>query len=135
MNEQQAKALFFAQYFGQEVFNHEGWSLWPLEVRSDYLSHTKGFLELRTIDQLTDEEFLRIGKGINWGINEENAQAVLKWVKQDLFKGSNDSANSIFRLFGVITPFAYINDSNEVIALSPEQIIAKGWAVVKEVKP
>lgn len=65
MNEQQAKALFFAQYLGQKVYTCTDWQSFsdkrPNVVDSTYLQQgsnrlNQGYLLLRSVNQLTDEE-------------------------------------------------------------------------------
>jgi len=145
MNENEIKALFFAQYLGQNVFLHPDYFnkmsgidspiCRPIDTTRLLKNWVKnGYLQLRDISQLKDEEVTLIGCHVGWGVSEENKDTVLPWVRNDL-KVNNTKYGiykDMFRLFGVLTDFTYLSETNQPITLTPADIISKGWAVIKK---
>lgn len=60
MKQNQIKAKFFALYLGQKVQFGRG-EKEPFECHPDYISND-WFLQLRTVDQLTDEELVQVAR-------------------------------------------------------------------------
>ena len=75
------KPFFFAQYYGQRVLNFGGTGL--VEVGSGTISHPQFFLELKSLDDITDEHLNEINTcfvniiGLD-GIIQKNSNAVIK---------------------------------------------------------
>jgi len=110
INEQ--KASLFAMYFGQcivQVSNGLSNNLQPITgYFLDKIEHFDNpYLLLRTIDQLTDEE----------------------WKE---FKGKSlHGEQTYLRLIGVLTQFAYLDNDGILIWLSEQQLIDLNWVKLK----
>lgn len=162
------KAQFFAQYLGQNIYSAEG------HESEEYLSVSPaalnwpiyGYLLLRTVDQLTDDEIinLSITGGVDIkAIDEENpinrhtefgTIEVNYWNQSEgeerenyLFKFTIDketcevwdnyglSRQACYQYLlriGILIPFTYLNDENKPVTLTTDEIIALGWAKIKE---
>jgi hypothetical protein len=66
MTDTQAKSLFMAQYLGQKLYYHNSWGKFktPVEFGNpNSISHIEnGYLLLRSVNQLTDEEKIMLLK-------------------------------------------------------------------------
>jgi len=141
------KARFFALYFGQRVLIQDGKG--PYDVLRlmphDLLVPPEDYLELRSVESLTDEECRKIlelnpyhrkehitiideksigiangifGFWYSYGGNRYN------WHQP--IDGLTARASDLFRGMGVLVPFN---------GLSTTDLIDYGWAKIKEVKP
>lgn len=146
MNEQQAKALFMAQYLGQQIEYRN-----IVGPTSDTLScetihnceielYSFGALSLllRSTDQLTDYEVVTVatiifGDRINYIQKLLSREGVVNLFVND-WNIRGDKMLAIFdylRSIGILIPFTYINENKEPVTLTTAQIIAKGWAKIK----
>lgn len=135
MTEQEIKALFFAQYYGQNV-------AWCKNSADDYqlfrvLSNTLvdevDYLILRSVEQLTDEELKVFANQSAYRLDEKNIKKVGIAMVNHLFELNKWSGNGILfltdylRSIGVLIPFTYLDSNNKPQTLQPDEIIAKGW--------
>jgi hypothetical protein len=142
-NEQKIKALFFAQYLGQKVYTdeyhlHEE----PLPIIAGVLNiPIYGFLLLRSVNQLTDEELDIVlekvaGIGQYEYTYEQNREIILRMFTEDFEDEVEVSpaiiveVNDYFKAIGVIRPFLYIDETGHPQTLSTEDIIARKWAQI-----
>jgi len=105
----------------------------PLNIHSRTWYQVKDCcLLLRTVDMLILDEITAIGLYIGWGISEENKTTVLPWVIKDL-NGNIQNAfyKEIFRCYGILTSFTYLNEQNQPVTLTPAQLIEMGWCKIK----
>lgn len=138
MNITEAKALFFAQYYGQQIIEHADdyfvLSILPVAGRFIDRINDNMILLLRTVEQLTDEEAhtvcllaytplydhkmdkdtIRLGKGV---LNLPHL---------------SEKTATYLKLIGVLVRFTYLNKENKPITLSPDEIIKFGWVKIKE---
>jgi len=159
MKEEQAKALFFAQYLRQKcgVFPD---NIFSYSITGAFLDKyvENGFLLLRSIDNLDNAEILTIAyiydSNCEWVIKDRSDNVCIlesvverMWVwlvyAEPIFEVSDikdESSNSTYnilsaydylRSIGILLPFTYLNEDNKPITLTTEQIIEKGWAKVK----
>ena len=148
MNEQQAKALFFAQYLGQKVFTHKDLECFNdkslSEIDATYLQSgsnrlSSGYLLLRSVSQLTDEEIITIAT-IIFGDKINDIQKLLTrdGVENIFTSGCNTSGQKMLKIFdyllriGILIPFTYLDETNKPVTFQPDEIIALGWAKIKE---
>lgn len=147
MNLQQAKILFFAQYLGQRIdfydelygnLNNSSLFWYHLDqLENEYRGIT---LLLRTVDQLTDDEYTQFAKIcipqnslyvdhidgkniIDYFVNRYSLDSI-KMI--DLH-----SAISYLYLIGILLPFTYLNEENKPATLQPAEIISLGWIRIK----
>lgn len=126
MNELIPKQQFLNQYRGQKVFYLDGLSkpkTAPIDVDMD-----GDYVELRLINQLTDEEARLIGldsaKQINTMLIASGTlekfigRYIAPWQSQLLVQ------------FGILMPFSFVANGVR-IHLSPIQILERGWAKEK----
>lgn len=140
----QAKALFFAQYQGQRNYQK------PLHKNghlSEYFcpvsaAHKNGYLILRSVSQLTDEECIEIGKFYGWKIGNTpyvTKQNYIDSVRKKLTAYSDGLINIIAPVaqyclrLGILLKFVYINEENKPVTLQPDEILKLGWAKINEV--
>lgn len=152
MTENEIKALWIAQYLGQKVFMMPDWESFndnrPMEIGYSYLvpeSHylKSGFLLLRTVDMLTDEELNHLAKLIDGHITESYTDRQLLEVAYRFLHNLTGNRNYVYsinevlkctdylRSIGILLPFTYLNSDNQPVTLQPADILAKGWAKIK----
>ncbi len=152
MNEQQVKAKFFAMYLWQKVFMMPDWESFndnqPMEVDYSYLvanSHylNNGYLQLRSIADLTDGEYIEVGKIFYPNTFQDIKTDQLRKYGKDLVNifnperehnltgaGRTIQAFQYLLSIGILLPFTYLGDNNEPTTLTPIALITKGWAVL-----
>lgn len=147
-NTTENKKRFFAQYYGLPVMknsDHPKYSAWMVDAKSLREYEPADYLELRSVESLTDEECRKIlelnpyhrkehitiideksigiangifGFWYSYGGNRYN------WHQP--IDGLTARASDLFRGMGVLVPFN---------GLSTTDLIDYGWAKIKEVKP
>lgn len=132
------KQNFCANYLGQEVFMTDNY-IKPTNLSVVHLANIKGYLLLRKVEQLTDDEVTIIAKIT--GIDKQLRYAVgyrHREVKEYLSSYSyrfHFSTSGIvldyLRSIGILLPFTYFQDGNPK-TLTPEQIVERGWVRIKE---
>lgn len=156
MNIQQARELFNCQYYGQNVFmfsNIPSNEIDELRILTgDLLIYKKSYLLLRTVNQLTDEEICAIGNYLRpeyfFTIERPGKHIKIVWADNYVFTIYDDLSFGFYelkpfyeeseikdtlRLFGVLVSFTYLSEeNNQPVTLQPDEIIAKGWAKIKE---
>lgn len=163
MNLQQAKALFFAQYLGQYRYrsynypNGGNYMINWLYLKDEYIE--KGFLLLRSVNQLTDEEVIELAKLNKMNICLDPEKQIRRgkeciffnsigdelYLQFDDFDNSDietdgDTVNNVrplnyvtpdyLRSIGILLPFTYIDETGKPVNKSVEEIIALGWAKI-----
>ena len=130
------KQKFFALYWGQRLVMTEQDEPTTLSVVDTFIidnAWESDYLELRTVDRLTDEELFEIGHKVYGHPKPKMMMAFGKEAREMLqneFNAGikNGQANygliDILRGFGIAIPF---------MGLSVDQLISYGW--VKIVKP
>ena len=136
MNDQQAKALFFAQYYGQKVFkslkwgdrepvNNAGKTFW-------YYAETDGsYLSLRSLSDLTDEEANEVAKMLCYEeIKKDDERPYNLWwgiktAKEEFedFTQMGVGIADYLRSIGILLPFREYTVGD---------ILEKKWAVLKK---
>lgn len=147
MNLQQAKALFFAQYLTQPVLRcisrpKETFKVLPYDCTE---SETTNFLLLRTVNQLTDEEYIEVSKLLGYkGVYYEPNLLQTGKVTVGLFRSiinefeTKVNVHNIARIqdylrsIGILLPLTYIDETGKPVTKSVEEIIALNWAKIKE---
>lgn len=129
----QIKALWMAKYVGQVVYRN---AYWQQDVATEelwfgtlnFLSNiSQGILLLRTVDMLTNEETKIIRESHNWPEITD-----VRLVLSNRIKGNSLSSEFQYLLrIGILLPFTYLNEDNQPITLTPDEIIALGWAKIK----
>lgn len=128
---------FCANYLGQRIFMTDNY-IKPSVLTVIHLAHLYGYLLLRKVEQLTDEEVTIIAQIT--GIDEQLRYAVgyrHREVKEYLSSYSyrfHFSTSGIvldyLRSIGILTSFTYLQD-NKPQTLTPEQIVEMGWMRIK----
>ncbi|MGZ3983412.1 MAG: hypothetical protein ACXVJE_19445 [Mucilaginibacter sp.] len=130
--------LFYAQYVGQNVFKQHGFKMQHLIVGrildkcEEWLS--PGYLSLRSIRQITDDEAIQCAKICYPPFYDEKDRNVLIRLGRHVLEMPHLSANTYnyLRLIGVLVRFNYLDESGKMIEMSANEIIAKGWAKYQE---
>lgn len=140
MENSKVKALFFAQYWGQKIFKVKPTAIACQTVDGYFLN---GYTDtahvlLRTVDQLTDEEFAVLSEldgykpvAPHLGIKELIASGKIVSKRLSLVKIKPVIWQYLLRI-GILLPFTYIDEKGKPQTLQPDEIIAKGWAKIKE---
>lgn len=161
MKLEQAKALFFAQYLGQNV----GYGIDHLMVNELTLnSNAAGKLKLSSVDkncalllrsvsQLTNDEITTIANsiGLRWPIIDRSLENRIRitddsykvYIFRDCliqtFKNNQlyidadlQMIVSILLRFGILIPFTHLNEESKPITLHPDEIIVLGWTKYQE---
>jgi hypothetical protein len=160
MNLQKEKRLFDLQYFDQKVWMfshippHAKEELRP--VARDFAGESIGYLLLKSINDLTDEEAMKLALVLEPEVfTMDDVITVQRFPDfifmmcnqgqvQINFNGpeglfSNDDnylfhtdliyqCYSMLKLWGYLLPFTYIDETGKPVTLSPEEIIALKWA-------
>lgn len=128
---QQLKERFFAQYWGQKVFDYAVSMInHPVRISPDFAREVEAWAVLRSIDQLTDEENIEIAKIFNQHVIKKHyetddlkAYLIMKGhgyaLRVDHFLTVADYMRSI----GVAAPF---------MGYSVEELCEAGWVRLKE---
>jgi hypothetical protein len=133
----QAKALFFSQYLGQTVHSHlDAPNLTTVLTTACLFGDKEWFLLLRSVNQLTDEEKLQVGiKAFPMFVPfPENQHETLRKLALTVLDRGHLSWVTRQTLigYGVLVPFIYIDETNNPIVLSIEEIISLNWAKLKQ---
>lgn len=159
MNENsKVKALFFAQYWGQEILKYENsvgdkfWDKQVYPVDGHNLTCSGLQAHLRAVDQLTDEElftlihihgfeygefeYVRHETGIEVNNSDEVFQLAYNFFDIN-YCGETDGTKLIasydyLRSIGILLPFTYIDENSKPQTLQPDEIVQRGWAKIKE---
>lgn len=138
------KALFMAQYLGQKVLGYKINSGKIFEVKYSVLKYPNilgTYLLLRSIDQLTDVEkrTLAICYGYAYLVDFEQeyllyADRVIDGLtRDDYVKDFTLTTIKCFQyllLIGILLPFTYLDEENNPVTMTTEEIISFGWASV-----
>lgn len=124
-----------AEYHGEGgLQNIESYHFGERESNKDML--TDGHLLLRSVNQLTDEERLQVGIvafPMLVPFTEEDNDTLRKLALTVLDRGHLGSrTHQVLVRYGILVPFTYLNEENEPTTLPPDEIIALGWAKLKE---
>jgi hypothetical protein len=140
MNIQQAKALFFSQYLGQEVLGliTDVTDIFFIDFESlnINMSYFKdSFLILKSVKDLNDTERLNIGIvafPMFVPFPEKDHDTLRKLALTVLDRGHLGSrTHQALVRYGVLTPFTYLNENNQPVTLQPDELISKGWAKIE----
>lgn len=136
MNLQQAKALFNAQYLGQNVLSHIEAPNLVTTLSSDYLfkGDKQWFLLLRTVDQLTDVEALIVKSIFKYSRFNDTGKGFAKSILNSYNPQNQQEAILCYQYLlriGILLSFTYLNEENQPITLQPDEIIALGWAKIE----
>lgn len=145
------KALFFAQYLGQEIeYNFNAGKrrveLYGLTQKQCFFKRNDSFEEkpiekcvllLRKVEQLTDGELWIAGVIMGWNEVKTEPKYVINRVKQFISTAIEDNNWDIsvfqylFRI-GILLPFLYLDQDGKPQTLTVEQIVETGWVRIKE---
>lgn len=139
-----AKALFFAQYLNQKVYQHDDWKefndksckeLDPTYLQTGSNRLNGGYLVLRGVDKLTDDECRIVYQLRDIEMSEGGSRDDFSYIKHEITLwckyGNLDYLNYQHLLrTGILLPFTYLDENNKPITLSPTEIIALGWAKI-----
>jgi hypothetical protein len=137
------KVKFFALYIGQNyrrILNETVNGMLPADIVNGSVinnisdgKYPESYIELRTVDQLTDEEKQAIADLMQWYPDE-----VTDWLNGDIshedFQSPFDllRATDALRQFGILLPFTYLSEDNKPITLSPSDLIGFGWVKMEK---
>lgn len=135
------KNLFNSQYYGQFLgCDVDGGTPEPRYLMiGTHLELGVEWLQLKTVNQLTDDELLLIEKVQDWrrGWNTDNSrvdhstiQLLNYFVKGEL--GMNFELYRVLISLGVAVPFFFLDDNKEPVIYSVEKLIELGWIKIKE---
>lgn len=139
--ESKIKALFFAQYLGQNVYQKTCDEVNGNVIQLVSTDNISGYLLLRSIDQLTDDELISCyhlhSADIGYDYTQDFESVLIMahhWISIDGYKVllKYKSTSDYLRSIGIMIPFIYLNAQNQPITLSCETIVDKGWCVIKE---
>ena len=129
------KAQFFALYLGQKVSKYHKGDHQDLNHLVSYSTikylNDDDYLQLRSVDQLTDEELTEVIKLSKLSVSsyyEPNFNDVPmgKWIVSNN-QFLHDSIGQYLRSIGILLPFTYLSEDNKPITLSPSDLIGFGW--------
>lgn len=127
------KAKFFALYYGQFVFNHPAIADGN-RVRLEGRILEKGFLELKPLSSISDEDLFGISFSFPHGVKPDNFT-----ISFSLDSYTNHwraiSSGVVKEGFLRISDFDFLRDRGYLVpwmGLSCEKIIEAGWAKYKE---
>lgn len=145
------KALFFAQYLNQKVYQHDDWKdfndksckeLDPTYLQTGSNRLNGGYLVLRDISQLTiqeldlisqvyvgDDGFKLLGESDKQDYREEIKPALINCLESGLMR---NSIWDILRSIGIALPFTFLNETNQPETYSVEKLIELGWAKINQ---
>jgi|ERR1700744_649149 len=124
---------FFNQYRGLSVFyldmlTKPKTAPFPQIMEGDHVL-------LRTIDQLTDDEIIVLCILFYGEIRRDKIIAATERYKKNLYNYFLGDINSLTTIIyqtlirmGILLPFTYLNEQNQPVTLTPDEIISKGWA-------
>lgn len=146
------KAQFIAQYLGQPMYVHPEYTGDAITLGykneiciitlADAVANQHYALLLRTVDMLTDEEVITIANMYGWGdtdITKDRFDERILQFKIDLpcieipgykHRHLKFVFDYLIRI-GILLSFTYLNDQNQPVTLSPDEIIEMGWAKIK----
>lgn len=146
MNEQQAKALFLAQYWGQEVLKYEDSKNDPFWDKQIYPVDGHNILckglqaQLRSAGKLTDEELIKISIVTDptneYELTDEQNLCNGAYQIREYLQGA-DMPYAFYQFLlriRILLPFTFLNENNKTTTLQPDEIIAKGWVVLSQSK-
>ena len=146
MNEQNVKALFFSQYLGQKVFYTTNLAPYTFNLTHEAVNKDdaelnmaidwKGYLLLRSVSQLTDDEAIIIAHQNRFTAN--NDPVICAKVGRDILKRVFDGSTpdmclpfesaDYLRGIGILLPFTFIGEDGKPQTYSEDEILTKGWA-------
>lgn len=140
MENSKVKALFFYNYYGQKVAwcKNSAGDFQLFRLLSNTLVDEVEYIILRTVDQLTDEEYINIAKIIYPNAPNLHEIHVAKEQLKFIFKQHQFQWPMIYSLMvadylrsiTILLPFTFIDENGKPQTLQPDEIIAKGWAKV-----
>lgn len=129
-NTLQNKAKFFAQYWGQELIQAEGYES-KFNVTDMYVGGFDGkeWLELKPLSSITDEDLLKIAELLSWRSTMQES-SILAQTKELLL---NQSQTNLYRehwsdIVDKVRELGYAHKWNSVTV---EQQIEYGWIKLK----
>jgi len=121
MNNREEFERFAVMYWGQKVGRIEEIVDRLINV-NEHRIHGIDYLQLRSIDSLTDEEAEYVAKDLNHTHN--NRMTNHEWVLDEIMHESlNGKSFDYLRKIGILVPWN---------GYSVKQIIEKGWAKIKQ---
>ena len=145
-NTDRIKALFFSQYWGQEILMYENsdgdpfWSkqIYPVDGHNITCKHLQA--HLRTGDTLTDAEAIQVA----WLIYPaksapeymHEASIGKGYVYNDVLKSElplSAVVHSYLLRIGVLVDFTYLDHSVTPQTLTPAKLIEMGWVKIREI--
>ncbi|MDB5288557.1 MAG: hypothetical protein JWR05_3506 [Mucilaginibacter sp.] len=133
MKIEEAKALFFAQYYDQVIMRLPGvtyridcYNL-SMVTRSNEIA--SAYLLLRSVNQLTEEQKINIAELEDHRANHlQKVNDDLQGWKEDRYNFIDSCVYQYLLRIGILLPFTYLNEENKPVTLQPEEIIALKWA-------
>lgn len=137
------KQQFIAQYFGQKILCVSDGATVCQQIDGHFIDRfsKSGYLLLRKVEQLTDEEldlisglyigdkdFKMLSKSDKIDYREEIKPALNNCIETGLMR------NEVFQLLlrlGILLPFTFLQDGKPQ-TLTTEQIVEMGWVMIKE---
>lgn len=148
MNLEKAKALFRAQYLNQPVlrFDDRPNETFKVLAYDCTTGSDTGYLLLRSVKQIKDEEIHNIGdinKLYSNGFKRSTKNIIIGNLYSDMlisyagkvFKPNCEHILETYdylRSIGILLPFTFLDEENKPITLPEAEIIKLGWAVIKE---
>ena len=117
------KAKFFAQYWGQEVIRGNDKQIWPV-CSSINLSHENWWLELKPLSDISEEYAIEVA--IMLGCNDKNSREfMISYGKDHVRRVENRKSDIVdfLRSRGYLVPW---------LGLSCEEIIEAGWVKLRK---
>jgi len=125
--ENQIKARFFALYLDQQVFLTDNYKN-PVTLCAVHLAGISGYIQLRDVADLTDEECENVGILHHWHKGDPyNTKKVLQAMSDNNLGLLYEIADYL-RSISILLPFTYLDENNQPVTLSTEEILKLGWA-------
>lgn len=132
MKIEQAKALFMAPYLGQVIFSRSKTDeQYPLILLPQHLDDDRGYLLLRSVNQLKDEEHKICRAYSNANIRQEK-EYFIQWLTMIKYWPEHPFIMNNYLIGkGILRPLTYLDETGKPVPLSVEEIIKLGWAQIK----
>ncbi|MDV3685298.1 hypothetical protein CMU45_02750 [Elizabethkingia anophelis] len=143
------KAAFFAQYWGQKVLMHSEKQIFPHGNNWGSSINCKDFLELKSIEDIMDEDAWEVGIRINCWSRSERKQS---WFKDDEMRETHIMQGRLFsgsigKYLGPGMSHPFAENSTDILdaydqlramgyalpymGLSIEKLVEYGWVKLK----
>lgn len=130
------KAKFFAQYWGQDVLCSEmygdGGTVYSATMKDSSIKNE--WLELKPLSSISDEDAIEVAKIFNIGHLRGTTVSLIKSILSALDGSTNKSETTEFVL-NWINALDFLRDRGYLVpflGLSCEELIEDGWAKYKE---